>query len=800
MLGWTGRINGSEYQRLKDDGYYPEDLLGKAGLESTYEDVLRGTYGLEKVDLDPQGHEVQTPDVLVEPEAGRSLVLTIDTDVQRDAQKALRWAMDRIGVKRGAFIAMNPQNGEVLAMVSLPSYDNNQFAQGIAMSDYNALLKDPSKPMLNVAINEQYPPGSTYKLVTGTGALQDGKIGPATRIQTKPFLEIGDWKYWEWNREGWGALNIYDGFGHSSDTFFYQLAGRLGIDRLAYWAHQFGFGKPTGIELPGEASGIVPTNAWKRRTLNESYFTGELYQAGIGQGYNSSTPMQVLNAYAALANGGTIYKPQLVRKILDSEGNVVERVQPEVVRQMDVDRSTLRMMRAAARRVVTIRHTDNLVDLPIVVAGKSGTAEFGVKDKQGRLPFSNWFAAFVPRAARKTASDPTGINAVKREDSNLVVLAYLDDTRTKGNAATEVVKYFLQLHYGIKTDLRNHHYLQRDNDYSGSQLMSAIRLEPARVGTLTAREGEGRWYGFDLQLAIFALSLTVIGLLMAFTNSGDDPLRPGSVFTRGLIWLALAIVIFVATAAADHHWLRTFVWPIYGFSIALLLLTLVFGSGVGGVSRWVSVFGLQFQFSEVAKILLAVVLAHYLATRSSDISSLRTLIGAGLIVGPLLALVLIQPDLGTSLVFGAIMLGSLFMAGASLRWLTVTVLAVLAMVPVAWGVILRDYQKQRLISFIDPAADPLGSGTSCSSRSSRSARAGSSVVVSPTARRVRTCRSDRPTSSSLAWAKSWASSVARSCSCFSRCSSGACCTSAGDRVTPLPWRSRAASRACCCSR
>jgi rod shape determining protein RodA len=240
--------------------------------------------------------------------------------------------------------------------------------------------------------------------------------------------------------------------------------------------------------------------------------------------------------------------------------------------------------------------------------------------------------------------------------------------------------------------------------------MSTVRLEPARVGTLTAREGEGRWYGFDLQLAIFALSLTVIGLLMAFTNSAEDPLRPGSIFTRGLIWLTFAAVIFVATAAADHHWLRTFVWPIYGISIALLLLTLVIGSGVGGVSRWVSVFGLQFQFSEVAKILLAVVLAHYLATRESRISSLRTVIGAGLIVGPLLLLVLIQPDLGTSLVFGAIMLGSLFMAGASLRWLTVTVLGVVALVPIAWQVVLRDYQKQRLISFIDPAADPLGSG------------------------------------------------------------------------------------------
>ncbi|MFV2062448.1 MAG: FtsW/RodA/SpoVE family cell cycle protein [Chloroflexota bacterium] len=240
--------------------------------------------------------------------------------------------------------------------------------------------------------------------------------------------------------------------------------------------------------------------------------------------------------------------------------------------------------------------------------------------------------------------------------------------------------------------------------------MSTLRLEPARVGTLTAREGQGRWYGFDLQLAIYALSLTVIGLLMAFTNSASDPFQPGSIFTRGLIWLSLAMVVFVATAAADHHWLRTFVWPIYGFTIAVLIITLVAGSGVGGVSRWVSIFGLQFQFSEVAKILLAVVLAHYLATRRSSIGSARTIIGAGLITLPLVGLVLIQPDLGTSLVFGAIVFGALFMSGASLRWLTVSVMAVVAMVPVAWTTVLKDYQKQRLLSFLDPAADPLGSG------------------------------------------------------------------------------------------
>jgi rod shape determining protein RodA len=240
--------------------------------------------------------------------------------------------------------------------------------------------------------------------------------------------------------------------------------------------------------------------------------------------------------------------------------------------------------------------------------------------------------------------------------------------------------------------------------------MSTLRLEPARVGTLAAHDGQGRWYGFDLQLAIYALSLVVIGLLMAFTNSGTDPLQPGSIFTRGLVWLTLAAVVFVASAAADHHWLRTFAWPIYGFAILLLLVTLAVGSGTGGVSRWVSILGLQFQFSEFTKILLAVVLAHYLATRAAVIDRPRTIVGAGLITLPLLGLVLIQPDLGTSLVFGAIVFGALFVSGASLRWLAVSAIGVVAMVPVVWAYVLKDYQKQRLVSFMDPTADPLGSG------------------------------------------------------------------------------------------
>ncbi|MFV2062447.1 MAG: penicillin-binding protein 2 [Chloroflexota bacterium] len=467
VLGWTGRISGPEYQRLSDQGYWPEDLIGKAGLEATFESVLRGSYGLMEVSLDAQGREVRAPSLLEEPAPGNSLELTIDTTTQRNAQKALKWALNIIGSKRGSVIVMNPQNGEILALVSLPAYDNNQFARGISSRDYKKLLRDPDRPLVNVAIREQVPPGSTYKLIPGAGALQDGKIKATTRIRTVPFIEIGDYKYWDWNKQGFGVIDIFTGFGRSSDTYFFKLAGMLGIDRLAYWARQFGLGKPTGIDLPGEVSGIVPNKDWKRRVFNEQYFTGELYQAGIGQGFNATTPIQMLNAYAALANGGTLYKPQLVRKILDREGNVVERIQPEVIRELDIDKSVLRTMRVASRRVLTMRHTYNLVDLPIVIGGKSGTAEFGIRDKQGRLPFSNWFAAFVPKQARKTASDPGGFKAIRREDSDLVVLAYAEDTRTAGNAATEIVKYFLQLQYGLKVDLRERWVLERANFYGG---------------------------------------------------------------------------------------------------------------------------------------------------------------------------------------------------------------------------------------------------------------------------------------------------------------------------------------------
>jgi penicillin-binding protein 2 len=368
--------------------------------------------------------------------------------------------MKTVGMKRGVFIVMNPQTGEVLALVSLPTYDNNDFARGISNKDFQKLLKNKDKPLTNHAVQAHYPPGSTYKLVTATGGLSDRKITASTRIQTRPYLSLGSTRFWDWNRRGWGACDLYCGFGHSSDTYFYQVAGMLGADRLAHYAHEYGFGRPTGIDLPGEASGIVPSNKWKQDALGAPMFAGETYQAGIGQGYDVVTPIQLINAYAAMANGGKVYQPQVVREIVGPDGEVIRPFKPKLVRKMDVPKGVMTTMRKAARHVITIRHTYNLVDMPIKIAGKSGTAEFGTRDSKGRLPFHSWFVGFVPKDPRK--------GNFTKPDSELVALAFAYDSRTKGNVATEIVKYYFQLHFGIKKDYRNHQLLERGNFYQSN--------------------------------------------------------------------------------------------------------------------------------------------------------------------------------------------------------------------------------------------------------------------------------------------------------------------------------------------
>jgi rod shape determining protein RodA len=243
--------------------------------------------------------------------------------------------------------------------------------------------------------------------------------------------------------------------------------------------------------------------------------------------------------------------------------------------------------------------------------------------------------------------------------------------------------------------------------------MGVIRAEPARVTDWAARSVGTAWRAFDLQLMTYAGLLVAIGLVMAYTNSvevGRSALEPGTTFMRGLMWAGIAAVAFAVATAFDYRWLKTLAWPIYGFQLGLLVLTLAVGSGVGGASRWVSVGGLQFQFSEIAKVLMIIVLANYLSARQGRLDSLWSILGACIMVGPPWLLVMLQPDLGTSLVFAAILIGMLFLSGASMRWLTVLAAGVLAILPVVWEHILRDYQKERLTAFLNSNPDIQGSG------------------------------------------------------------------------------------------
>ena len=307
VLGYTGAVTEEELAAFGDAGYLNDDQIGKTGVEATFEDVLRGTYGEQEVEQDALGRVLRTVQVTQQPESGNSLELTIDVEIQREAEEALKWATDIVDLQRGVVIVMNPQTGEVLAMVSLPTYDDNMFARGISNDEYQALIEDPNRPARELwdlrAVPARLHIQARHRLRRARG-----RPNQSTRslLETAGYLEIGTYRYYDWNRRGFGPLDIYGGFSHSSDTFFYQLAGSLGIERLGHWAKEFGLRRPNGIDLPAEARGIVPTNEWKQNLFNQPIYPGEVYQAGIGQGYDAATPLQVLNSYNALANGGSL--------------------------------------------------------------------------------------------------------------------------------------------------------------------------------------------------------------------------------------------------------------------------------------------------------------------------------------------------------------------------------------------------------------------------------------------------------------------------------------------------------------
>lgn len=447
LVGYTGPVSQGELAGLAARGYLRDDVIGRDGVEASWEQALRGSYGSELLERDAEGRPVKVLDRLKDPIPGANLMLTIDARLQRMATESLKWGLEAAAGTNGVTIVMNPQTGEILAMVSLPTYDNNKFAAGISPEDYAAYLNDPTRPLRNHAIADIYPPGSTFKLVTGLAALEEGvttatQTWPTYRCYQIPDAPAGQCLF-DWNRRGFGNLNIVDAFAKSSDTFFYQMAVGLGVERLGSWANALGFGQRSGIQLPGEADGTVISKAWAQAQGRPDVFTGELAMAGIGQNAIAVTPLQLLNAYAALANGGKLMRPMIVRGETDPNGGLTRSYAPEVIRTLPASAANMQTMRIGAREVITSGRASNIRDLrlPGALAGKTGTAEYGTRNAEGVLPVHSWFIAYVPSTADAT-------------DADLAIITFTYSAVARGNVSLEVVKYFLQQYFNLDQDLR----------------------------------------------------------------------------------------------------------------------------------------------------------------------------------------------------------------------------------------------------------------------------------------------------------------------------------------------------------
>jgi penicillin-binding protein 2 len=428
VLGYVGPIPEEQAEVYESQGYDPNrNQVGLTGVEYSFEKELSGQDGQKLVEVDVAGREVQT---VGEPKAaipGYNLRLALDLDLQQAIQDILTKSLKTYAKKQAVAVAMNPQTGEILAMVSLPSYDNNEFTGGISPEAFQALQEDPDRPLVNHAISGQFPPGSTYKIIVASAGLEEGVITAATRYHCGGILWLPNRFYPEdpslaqpfycWIHSyggGHGSLGVVSALGQSCDIFFYQVGGGyrdriqgLGEERLGYYAELFGMGARTGIDLPGEAPGLVPNARWKRINYSESWVTGDTYNMSIGQGFVLATPLQVLNTAVAIANGGTLYRPQIVREVLDGEGRVVQAFAPDVIRELPVSKENIELVRQGMRAAVAgPGATAWAVNVPgVAVAGKTGTAEFFVdrnkdgvpdRDRNGHMPTHAWFVTFAP--------------------------------------------------------------------------------------------------------------------------------------------------------------------------------------------------------------------------------------------------------------------------------------------------------------------------------------------------------------------------------------------------------------------
>ncbi len=404
-LGYLGEISKASLESLKDPKYKQGDFVGKNGLENIYESILRGEKGYKEVEVDVSGRELKSLRKLP-PESGNNLILTLDVRIQQELEKLMVGTVDQN--MNGSVVVMKAQTGEIIAMTSSPSFDPNKFAAGISPQNWNALVTDEWHPLQNRSIHGQYPPGSTYKIITALAGLEEGVIKPDTSIFCPGHFRLGRGRYRCWKKSGHGPMNLHDAMVQSCDVYFYTIGHRLGINTIAKYAKRFGLGSSTHLGLSQEKRGLVPTTQWKLLNKKEPWLLGETISASIGQGYNLVTPIQQASMMASVANGGILLKPYLVKRIEGPDGKTRKEFFPNIVGQLGVDPDHLEQVRKALRDVVNgTRGTGKRSRLKnIIVSGKTGTAQV-VRMKSNeelekgevipvRYRDHAWFVAFAP--------------------------------------------------------------------------------------------------------------------------------------------------------------------------------------------------------------------------------------------------------------------------------------------------------------------------------------------------------------------------------------------------------------------
>lgn len=408
VLGYLGEINEAQLQRSREHRYYPGDLVGQAGLEQAHEATLRGLPGQRQIEVDALGRETQVM-AARPPKPGADLVLTLDLKLQQLAEQLL-------AAHRGSIVALDPRNGQILALASHPTFDPNAFVPRPTVATWQALSNDPRYPLHNRATQGQYPPGSVFKIVTALAALAEGVVTPRTTVCCPGYYDYGEHTFRDWKPSGHGCVQLRLALMQSCDVYFYHVGQALGVDRIAHYAQAFGLGQLTGFAPGLEKSGLIPTTQWKRQARQQPWYAGETLSVAIGQGYTMTTPLQVANMVATLANGGLLYKPTIV----------LRQAQPQSVTAVDIAPTVLHQLRVAPQHITAVQQglwsvvndakgTGKLAHHDqIAIAGKTGTAQVvqspehdASPQRQASLPEQHrhhaWFAAYAPFEAPRIA-------------------------------------------------------------------------------------------------------------------------------------------------------------------------------------------------------------------------------------------------------------------------------------------------------------------------------------------------------------------------------------------------------------